>query len=162
MNLLEIPPKNSLFSRQWRWHYDSLDNRDKAKSEWLIYEKVVHGKIDFTNRKLENLEQQLQKIQRIGEIEGEWIDYATVLSTIGFLKKHIGVWRISTSYEDICANMTYPNKLHMANWNDDVLGRSKSGDICVVMLSDAAVKWLNWLRILNKPVDTSYYTTFNF
>lgn len=170
MNLYEIPPNNCLFSRQWRWHYDSLNDRDRAKSEWLIYEKVVHKNIDSTNKKLEDLEKELQDkllgiphddptLVNIGRIAG----LKTSIHTIHYLKKHIGIWRISGCYEDIWADMTYPNKLHILNTlYDDVLGCSRSGDVCVVMLSDKAVKWLNGIRILHKTVDPSFYSTASF
>lgn len=158
MNLYEIPPNNSLFSRRWL-------HRAEMNSEG--YQKVIQDNIDSTNRKLEDLEQWLQTIQGIEE---KWTPvpdhYTKVLSTIGFLKKHIGTWRtgIYPPFDNLLIRMMYPNTSGISSWDSDILGPivSTPSDVCVVMLSDKAVTWLNGLRILHKTVDPSFYSTASF
>lgn len=165
MNYYEIPPNNCLFSRRWI-------ERDEVNSE--SYEQMVHKNIDRTNKKLEDLEKELlvellsiphddPTLVNIGRIAG----LKTSTHTIHYLKKHIGIWENCAALVSLrpMAIMLYPDKnVNMNSWDSDILGPivSTPSDVCVVMLSDKAVKWLNGIRILHKTVDPSFYSTASF
>ena len=164
MNLYEIPPNNCLFSRRWL-------HRDEVNSE--VYEKKVHNDIDSTNRKLEDLEKQLQdELLSIPHDDPTFVNIAriaglkTSIHTIHYLKKHIGIWENCAALVSLrpMAIMLYPDKnVNMNSWDSDILGpivpHPSDGHVCVVLLSDKAVKWLNGIRILHKTVDPSFYST---
>lgn len=135
MKSYEIPPNNSLFSRRWI-HRDKMTHTDI---------------IDRTNRKLEDLEQRLQKIEGVYTKEQQ-----KILSTIRFLKRHIGIWETYPKKNSFWnSSMVYPSKLELTSWDSDILGPFTSchptgSFVCVVMLSDEGVNWLNavvhWLE----------------
>jgi hypothetical protein len=150
------------------------------------YEQMVHKNIDRTNRKLEDLEKELQdKLHRIRldstnlvndtlfrESIEKRVGLKETIHTIHYLKKHIGIWETYATLENFWnSRMVYPGKLELiialTSWDSDILGPfTASGyrpsDVCVVMLSDKAVKWLNGIRILHKTVDPSFYSTASF
>jgi len=161
----EIPPNNCLFSRRWL-------QRDEVNSE--SYEQMVHKNIDRTNRKLEDLEKELLvELLSIPHDDPTLVNIAriaglkTSIHTIHYLKKHIGIWETYATPENFWnSRMVYPGKLELTSWDSDILGPlapSPTGSfVCVVMLSDKAVKWLNGIRILHKDIDPSFYSTASF
>lgn len=166
MTYEEIPPNNCLFSRRWI-------ERNEVNSE--SYEKVIHKNIDRTNRKLEDLEKELQdELRRIPHDDPTLVNIARIVGlketihTIHYLKKHIGIWETYATLENFWnSRMVYPGKLDLTSWDSDILGPFTvpvyhTSDVCVVMLSDKAVKWLNGIRILHKDVDPSFYSTVSF
>ena len=164
MNSYDIPPNNCLFSRRWV-------ERDKMNSEG--YRKVVRDNIDSTNKKLEDLETELQYKRLHISLDDptlvnitRFVGLKTSIQTIHYLKRHIGIWETYATLENFWnSRMVYPGKLELTSWDSDILGGltasgyHSSDDVCVVMLSDKAVKWLNGIRILHKTVDPSFYST---
>ena len=163
----EIPPNNCLFSRRWSEYL----NDETSES----YEQMVHKNIDRTNRKLEDLEKELLvELLSIPHDDPTLVNIARIAGlktsthTIHYLKKHIGIWETYATPENFWnSRMVYPGKLDLTSWDSDILGPfTVSGHhpwgVCVVMLSDKAVKWLNGIRVLHKDIDPSFYSTASF
>lgn len=136
----EMRPPKELFSREW---FDSSNHLDLLRFRT--------NRIDETKQKLENLETKLRKkIWKDGRYVGDLL-----VDTVTLVNTYIGVWNVysddniryiqtKAQLDKLEIKMIHPHNTRvMSNWQEVVLGGVQRTGVCLVMLSDEAVQWLN-------------------